>query len=417
MKIALGFSTKALIIMLQISVGAMISTQVFSAGITSATADTATEDSSGTDTIVKKKKKKKKEKNIEPDSKRIEANQIVPPQAIASEADIKYDSYLSLSLGTVKSDALSQNAFISNETGAFKTVEFYWGNKDSASFLGGVRTDQDNKLYGYYFNYVLKDKDIISIANWTNSGIITLGDNWSSVVWGSLGQYNASRTEFSYITQGEEIGRYTTIIYGTSNFPMNFITNSSSSTMVDALDANQSVRYLAYGGEINPIRAALLNGKRVEEVKGGGTNLYLISALSIGLEQVSLSSNQAGNYRDFCCYPTNFFKTGTAARTVTYYNPNTKTTTAYDLNPGGLNNQSALFISSPIYFETGYHFFSKRSGSFNMIGTLGAYLKYEIPVSWYLSQPWGGNQLSDGTKWYPGTQSVYGAIGKLSATF
>lgn len=337
-----------------------------------------------------------------------------------SETDVKHDTYVSLAYGTVKTGNLGDNVVVSNEIGALKEVEFYWGSKDYASYIGGIRQDQNGKMAGYYFSYVFKNKDIISINQWSNDGAIDMVSSWNPNVSYSLGNYSATRVEYSYISETDAHDAFTRITYGRSNFPISLIADGAlHSPISGSVDANPDVQYIYFMYEANPMRSALLNGTQIKDQKFANEDYYFIDSLGISLEQVQLSSNQAGYPRTFSGCRINCYNTGTSDRTVTIYDPAVGDTFAIDRNPGGgqgLNNQSGMFITAPIYLETGLHFSSIRSNKFSLVGTLGAYMKYALPIGavFKLST---GNQLSTGEKWYPDISLLFGANARLSVLF
>lgn len=343
-----------------------------------------------------------------------------PPQDVSNIADDSWDNYLSLTYGTVKTDVgwAGGNIHLANDSGVTKQVEFYWGSKKYASYIAGVRTDQNNKISGYLFSYVFNNKDIISINNWTSSGEITLtGDSSNPIQIGTLGKYNATLTELSYISSIKSLENqaYAIWTYGNGNFPGTYSGNQGPlSKLSTFVDASPNTQYLSATFEVNPIRTALLTGKPVRDMKLTKDNFYGIINMGLAVEEVHLSSNQAGNFRSYCCGNPNYYNQPTNFRTESYYNPATRSTIAFDRNPEGLlNKKSALFLAAPFYAEGGLFVSGSYKKIFSAIGTVGIYAKVQLD----LDSPNKSNNLGSGISWSPISPIIYGANARLSVLF
>ena len=344
----------------------------------------------------------------------------------------KYDNYLSISYGTAKISSDNPEVVFSSEQGRAKDIEFFWAFNNYGKMLAGIRSDQNNNVAGYYLNYMFSDRDIISIRTWNSSATMSLYDNTFDINYYTMGSFDASKTELSYIYENvSEPGKYSAITYGRTNYPLYAKCfsgttygacytgmNGSSTYMIN--DLNPDIQYLSYSSEQNPIRAALLKGEPISSQAGGSESYYLIGKVGIGIEQVKFSSKLAGDTSVFgCITPGSCFSTGGAYQTTNvYYDPTWKNNYVLDKNPGGVANTSAIFLIAPVYLETGWHFskIQKHSQGTSIISTLGAYFSYELPLSGLgLPAAWGNNIES--SKWLPAPILIYGGIARLSVLF
>lgn len=344
----------------------------------------------------------------------------------------KYDNYISISFGTAKVSVENSEAVFSKEYGKARDIEFFWANKNLGKIFGGIKSDQDNKIVGYYLNYMLSDRDIISIRTWNTNATMSLHDNTFDVNYYTMGKFDASKIELSYTYENSfEPGKYSAITYGKSNYPLvalcfsghtygDCYTGTNGSRTYSINDLNPDIQYLSYSVEQNPIRAALLKGEPISSQSGGSEDYYFAGKAGIGIEQVKFGSNLAGDASVFgCISPGSCFSTGGAYQTTNVnYDPKYGNNYVLDKNPGGVANSSALFLITPIYIETGWHFskIKKHSQGPSIISTIGVYVSYELPLSGLALPAAWGNKI-ESAQWLPAPTLIYGGIARLSVLF
>ncbi|NBW82667.1 hypothetical protein EBR21_13025, partial [bacterium] len=253
-------------------------------------------------------------------------------------------------------------------------------------WIGGVKITPNNKYGGFLLGLVLNDNQIISVRQVNTNEELLKGESDYNFSRGlSFGKTNATATEYTWVfsRHGAEFWNVT---YGNSNYPaMVHVSDEPGPDDEESFfDPHPEMKYLHFGFEIDPIRAALLNGNEVSENSYAADWLFLIAKIGFGAYYYELSDVQYSRV---------------------YQNPNDRY---------GLKNDWGISPSFTGTYELGVHT-TVRSPLFHMVGTLGYY--YQAAPMSFLASLYKFCETRTGYYAWADGSPHYGIMGRLAVTF
>lgn len=296
-------------------------------------------------------------------------------------------NYFSMKYGLAQSNmAFNNDAKFENDDGSIRDVEFFWGNSTLAKWIGGVKISPNNKYGGFLLGVMIDDEQIVSVRQITTEDVLLKGEtdlDFSRRL--SFGRVKATATEYTWVfsRRGSEFWNLT---YGKSTYPaLVYVSKEPFSDDEESFfDPRPEFHFAHLGFEIDPIKAALLNGNEISENEFASDWLYFTTKLGFGAYTHELSDVQYSRV---------------------YRNPDDRY---------GLKNDWCISPSMAANYELGVHT-SKNVSLFHMAGTLG-YFYQPAPLS-FLSglykiceTPAGYYARADGS-------AHHGILGRLAVAF
>lgn len=296
-------------------------------------------------------------------------------------------NYFSMKYGLAQSNmAFNNDAKFENDDGSIKDVEFFWGNSTLAKWIGGVRITPNNRYGGFLLGVVIDDKHVVSVRQLNTDDVLLKGEtdiDFSRRL--SFGKVKASATEYKWVFSRND-SEFWNLTYGNSTYPA--MVYVSAGPLLDDeesfFDPRPEFHYAHVGFEIDPIKAALLNGNEIRENEFASDWLYFTTKIGFGAYTYELSDVQYSRV---------------------YKNPEDRY---------GLKNDWCISPSMATNYELGVHT-ATNVPLFHMAGTLG-YFYQPAPMSFLLGlykfceTPTGYHSRADGSV-------HHGIVGRLAVAF